>query len=417
MKVEIISIGDELLIGQTVNTNASWMGEQLALSGISVEFVSVIRDHRAHITDAFERALERVDVVLVTGGLGPTKDDITKDVICDFFETQLVENADVLAHVTRLFESRGYQLQDVNRRQALVPASCRVLLNEVGTAPGMWLERNGKVLVSMPGVPYEMKYLMATHVLPMLSERYQPKALYYRTIHTQGIGESMLAARIEDLEDEMRAGGIALAYLPSPGMVRLRLSGEVSVPVNEQIQRYVDQICARIPQYAFGMDDTSLPEVIGHILRERQQTLSTVESCTGGAVAASVVSVPGSSDYFMGSIVSYSNQVKEQLVGVLADTLAQYGAVSREVVEQMAVGGRKALNTDYSIALSGVAGPDGGSDEKPVGTVWIAVAGPGGVFSKVFRFEKDRQRNIQRAVVSALNLLRCELLEINIEKS
>ncbi len=417
MKAEIIAIGDELLIGQTVNTNAAWMGAQLAASGISIEYCTVIRDERNAMLDAFDRAMSRVDFVLVTGGLGPTKDDITKDVICEFFGTELVENSDVLEHVIALFASRGREMQEVNKQQALVPAGCDVLSNIHGTAPGMWLECDGKILVSMPGVPYEMKYIMTTHVLPRLTERFELNALYFRTLHTQGIGESSLAERIEDIETEMRSKGVALAYLPSPGLVRLRLSGPQEERIIGLIDTYIELIKERLPRYVFGEGDTDLPHVIGDLLRERNLTLGTVESCTGGSLAAAIVTVPGASDYFLGSVVSYSNAVKQRVVGVSPLSLAHEGAVSQEVVEQMAVGGRQLLDLDYCIALSGVAGPDGGSEEKPVGTVWIALAGPNGVESKHFLFEKDRQRNIKRSVWTALNLLRCELLEINIEKS
>ena len=269
----------------------------------------------------------------------------------------------------------------------------------------------------MPGVPYEMKFIMEAHVLPMITERFQPNSLYYRTLLTQGLGESILAARIEDLETGIRSEGFGLAYLPSPGVVRLRISGPSNPAAKLRIGYYIDAVKERLPRYVFGEGDLELTEVLGVLLRGAGMTLSTAESCTGGALAAAIVSVPGSSDYFQGSIVSYSNQIKEQFLHVSSKSLEEFGAVSREVVEQMAIGGRQAMATDYCVALSGVAGPDGGSEEKPVGTVWIGVAGPKGVISKVFRFEQNRQRNIQRAVLTALNLLRCEILEINIEKS
>lgn len=417
MKVEIISIGDELLIGQTVNTNASWMGEQLSRAGLSIEYCTVVRDDPPAMLNAFAVAMGRVDIVLVTGGLGPTKDDITKEVLAQYFAVELVQNEEVLNHVRNLFESRGRAVQDVNLRQALVPEGCTVLQNTQGTAPGMWLERDGKILVSMPGVPYEMKYIMQAHVLPMVSERFRPDSLYYRTLLTQGIAESILAERIEDLETGIRAEGFGLAYLPSPGLVRLRISGPANDAVKERIEYYFQAVQQRIPQYAFGEGEVDLPEVVGTLLRSRGMTLSTAESCTGGALATAIVSVSGSSDYFQGSIVSYSNQIKQQLLQVSPESLKSVGAVSKEVVEQMAMGGRKTMGTDYCIALSGIAGPDGGSVEKPVGTVWIGIAGPNSLISKVFRFELNRQRNIQRAVLTALNLLRCEILEINFEKS
>lgn len=417
MKVEIIAIGDELLIGQTVNTNAAWMGAQLSEAGFSIEYCTVIRDERAAMLEAFERALSRVDIVLTTGGLGPTQDDITKQVLCDFFACSLREDRGVLENVKAMFASRGREMQEVHARQALIPAVAEALNNQMGTAPGIWIKSGAKIMVSMPGVPYEMKYLMTTHVLPRLIETFSPTALYYRTVQIQGLGESWIAERIQDIETDLRSAGLGLAYLPSPGLVRLRFSGLSTDEVKDKIAASIEEVKRRLPVYVFGEGNDELSEVVGNLLREKGATVSTAESCTGGSVAAALVAVPGSTDYFMGSIVSYSNDVKINSLGVDQNAIEEHGAVSREVVEQMALGARGRLNTDYSIALSGVAGPDGGTEEKPVGTVWIAVAGPQGVHAKCFRFETNRQRNIQRAVLTALNLLRCELLEINIEKS
>lgn len=417
MKVEIIAIGDELLIGQTVNTNASWIGKQMAELGASVEYCTVIRDERVAMLNAFRVAMDRVDIVLVTGGLGPTKDDITKDVLCDFFETKLVQNNSVLEHVTGFFKANNRVMLDVNKDQALVPEKSEVLHNALGTAPGMWFEKNQKVLVSMPGVPYEMKSLINDHVVPRLLKRFELTSLYYRTIQTQGIGESYLAERIKEVETSMRASGVSLAYLPSPGAVRLRLSGLATDEIKLSIGGYIEEVTNVLPQYVFGYGDTSIEIVIGKLLVDLKFTLSTVESCTGGAVAAAITTVSGSSAYYEGSIISYSNRIKKEKVGVKPATLIEFGAVSRQTVEEMAVGGRDQMDTDYCIALSGIAGPEGGSVDKPVGTVWIAIAGPERVISKRFQFEKDRQRNIRRSVLTSLNMLRCELLEINIEKS
>ena len=417
MKVELIAIGDELLIGQTINTNAGWIGAQMAGLGASVEYCTVIRDERLSMLNAFHIAMNRVDVVLVTGGLGPTKDDITKEVLCEFFGSHLVQNDAVLEHIKSLFGERNLTVLDVNIQQAMVPKISEVLHNAHGTAPGMWIEKDGKVLVSMPGVPYEMKYIVEKHVIGRLSGMFALNSLYFRTIQTQGIGETILAQRIEDLETQMRSEGINLAYLPSPGAVRLRLSSEVDDRKTESIDAYIEQIKGRLPQYVFGEGDVSLQEVVGKLLLEKRKTVCTVESCTGGAIASSIVSVAGSSTYFEGSIVSYSNRIKADLVHVSEKTLEQYGAVSKQVVEEMALNGRKVLGTDYSVAVSGIAGPDGGTEEKPVGTVWIGVAGFERVLSKKFMFGNNRERNIRRSVLTALNLLRCELLEINIEKS
>jgi nicotinamide-nucleotide amidase len=417
MTVEIISIGDELLIGQTINTNLTWMGEQLSLIGADVRYNTVVQDKHDDMLGAFKVAMGRVDVVLVTGGLGPTKDDITKQVLCDYFDTKLVKNEEVLKHVRSFFEMRKRPMLDVNIQQAEVPEKSTVLFNKFGTAPGMWLEEAGKVLVSMPGVPYEMKSIMSSSVLDRLKEIFNPEALYYKTIQTQGIGESYIAERIEAIETKMRSEGVALAYLPSPGGVRLRLSVKPTEELKQAISSYIVQIAALLPQYVFGYGDAKLTEVVGADLLSMQSTVSTVESCTGGAVAAALTSVAGSSSYYMGSIVSYSNEIKISQVGVKAQTIEDHGVVSKSVVEEMATNGRKKLGTDYCVALSGIAGPDGGSEENPVGTVWIGVAGPERVIAKKFLFEKDRQRNIRRSVLTALNLLRCELMKINIEKS
>ncbi|MDX2361136.1 MAG: competence/damage-inducible protein A [Crocinitomicaceae bacterium] len=417
MKVEIISIGDELLIGQTINTNASWMGSRLAQIGANVQFCTVVQDNVIDMTNAIDTAMNRVDVVLITGGLGPTKDDITKDVLCDYFNAKLVRNEEVLRHVELFFALRKRPMLDVNKLQADVPENCEALFNEHGTAPGMWFHKNDKVLVSMPGVPYEMKSIMSGSVLDRLTNVFDLKSLYYRTIQTQGIGESYIADRMQDLEDEITANGISLAYLPSPGSVRLRLSSEKSEDKIQKIEKYTVRISEQFKQYVFGYGNDQLQEVVGTLLREKNATLSTIESCTGGALAALIVSTPGSSSYYQGSIVSYSNEIKENIVDVKKNTIINFGVVSEEVVVEMAVNGRQKMGTDYCISLSGIAGPDGAVEGKPVGTVWIAISGPKRVITKKFQFEKNRDRNIRRSVLTALNLLRCELMEINIEKS
>ncbi len=417
MKVEVISIGDELLIGQTVNTNASWMGMALRDIGANIDYGTVIRDEKSMMRDAFDLAFSRVDVVLVTGGLGPTKDDITKKVLCEYFGTELVQNDEVLAHIRGFFESRGRKMLDVNILQAHVPSNATVLHNNFGTAPGMWFEHEGKILVSMPGVPYEMKSIMTDHVIPRLEDRFELDKLYYRTLQIQGMGESYIAELIKDIEEELRTDELSLAYLPSPGLVRLRVSAKDTSVNREKIQGYISRIEDLLPKHAFGYEDDSLPEVIGKLLRDRGETVTTIESCTGGAVAAAITSIPGASDYFHGATVTYSDAIKSGVVGVESKTLKQFGAVSQQTVEEMAHGGRTLMNATYGVALSGIAGPEGGKDEKPVGTVWIAIATSEGVFSKKCLFEKDRSRNIRRSVLTALNLLRCEILGLNVEKS
>lgn len=410
MKVEIISIGDELLIGQTVNTNATWLGTEFALRGGNVVHTTVVRDVKEDILDAIDRAFSRVDVIIVTGGLGPTKDDITKHTLCAYFNTELVVNEEVLSRVRAYFESRGKEMLDVNINQAEVPSNAIVLKNEMGTASGMWFDHNEKVLISLPGVPYEMKHLMTDRAFPLLTERFEMKALYHRTVQTQGIGESYLAERIEDIETDIRNNGFGLAYLPSSSQVRLRISSEKSDSNEKKIEGYLQQIETRLPRYAFGRENDRLTEVIGAWFLKNKKTIGTVESCTGGAIASEIIATSGASEYFLGSTVTYSYELKSKLVGVSMDDIQNDGAVSESVVRQMAEGGRKTLGVDYCIAASGIAGPNGGTDDKPVGTVWIGIAGPNGTSAQRFLFGDHRDRNIERTVLTALNLLRCEVL-------
>jgi len=414
INVEIISIGDELLIGQTINTNASWMGGQLADNGIKVSHVVTISDTREAITTALQEGQKRSQVVLITGGLGPTKDDITKQVLCTYFDTELILDEQVLSHVESFFIKRNRPMLESNKMQAMVPEACEVLFNEQGTAPGMWFEKDGTIFVSMPGVPYEMKHLMHTHVIPRLTARFPSKKLIQRTYLTQGIGESFLAERLRDWENSLRSEGLDLAYLPSPGMVKLRISS--SSGNSERVAFYGEELKQMIPVYLYGEEEETLPEVVGKLLQSKEQTVGTIESCTGGSIMASLTSISGSSAYVLGGLVTYSNDLKMKLADVSAQTLEDFGAVSEETVLEMAAGGKKTLGVDWAISVSGIAGPLGGSDEKPVGTVWIAIDGPGGKLSRNFLFGTDRQRTVQMTVLTALNLLRCEILGINIEK-
>lgn len=413
MKVEIISIGDELLIGQTVNTNATWLGTEFSLRGGSVLHTTVIRDVKADIIEAIDRAFTRVDVIIVTGGLGPTKDDITKHTLCEYFNTELVVNEEVLGRLHAFFKARGKEVLEVNTKQAEMPENARVLKNEMGTASGMWFDHKDKVLISLPGVPYEMKHLMTERAFPLLIEQFDMKTIYHRTLQTQGIGESYLAERIEDIETDIRNNGFGLAYLPSASQVRLRISSERSELNEAKIEGYLKQIEDRLPQYVFGREQDRLSEVIGKWMIKHQQTIGTVESCTGGAIASEIVSSSGSSEYFFGSFVTYSYELKSKLVGVNMDDIQKDGAVSESVVRQMAEGGREALGVDYCIAASGIAGPNGGTEDKPVGTVWIGIAGPENTSAQKFLFGDQRDRNIERTVLTALNLLRCKVLKIN----
>lgn len=416
IQAELISIGDELLIGQTVNTNASWLGQQLAGMGIRVIHTAVIPDERDAITEAFDRAFSRASVILVTGGLGPTKDDITKHVLCDYFNTELVMNEEVLEHVSAFFVKRNRPMLEVNRQQAALPAACKVLFNRVGTAAGMLFEKDDKILVSMPGVPYEMHAIFSEHVTTEIARRYGTVHLYHRTILTQGIGESFLAERLTEWENNLRNEGLGLAYLPSPGMVKLRITSYDGKESAAAVDRYAEELKTTLPVAVYGEGEGSLELVVGNLLRERKQTVGTVESCTGGGIGNRLTSVPGSSDYVQGGLITYSNELKQKLAGVRKETLEAHGAVSQEVVEEMALGGRERLQTDWAIAVSGVAGPDGGSPEKPVGMVWIAIAGPERVWSHCYQFGDHRGRNVEMSILSALNFLRCGLLGIIPEK-
>ncbi len=407
---EIISIGDELLIGQVINTNASWMGQQLSLAGIAVKQVTVISDDSEHILAALEEASQRAGIVLITGGLGPTKDDITKQTLCAYFNTKLVFHQPTYDNVANLFKNRGFKLTELNSKQADIPANCTPITNFNGTAPGMWFEEKGIIYVSMPGVPFEMKPMMSDFIVPELRKRFVNQVIIHKTILTQGVGESFLAAKIEDWENNLPSN-IKLAYLPHPGMVRLRLTGigTDETVLNKQIEQTANELYPQISDLIFGFDEDTLESVVGKLLLENKLTLSTAESCTGGYLAHLITSVAGSSAYYKGSIISYANEVKQSELGISETDLILHGAVSEVVVRQMAEAVRARLATDYAIATSGIAGPDGGTDEKPVGTTWIAISGPNGTKSQKFLFGEGRDRNIHRAAISGLNMLRKEI--------
>ncbi|MCO6481712.1 MAG: CinA family nicotinamide mononucleotide deamidase-related protein [Flavobacteriales bacterium] len=410
---ECLCIGDELLIGQTINTNAAWMGEAVGLSGFRPVRTRVVGDDEADILDALGTA--RADVVLVTGGLGPTKDDITKRCLCRFFGTRLVRHPEVEAHIVELFERRGLEprhVKEADLRQALLPESCIPMPNAVGTASGMWFEREGRVYVSMPGVPYEMQAILRDHVLPRLRERFSPPSIVHRTIRTAGIGETPLSERIAAWEEGLAADGIRLAYLPSPGQVKLRLSRYANadpVAAKAAVDRQAQALYGLIPGLIYGEGGQELEEVIGIRLKAAGQTLAVAESCTGGHVSHLITSVPGSSAYFLGGVVSYANEVKRKELDVPEALLREHGAVSRPVAERMAEGVRAALGSDWGLSTTGVAGPDGGTPETPVGLVWMAVAGPRGTVAAQSLFAGTRSLVIQRATVTALDLLRRSL--------
>jgi nicotinamide-nucleotide amidase len=416
MKVEIVSIGDELLIGQTTNTNAAWMGQECSKIGLRVVHVSAISDTESAIVNAIDAALLRSDIVLMTGGLGPTKDDITKHTLCKYFDSALEIHIPTLQQIESFFMRRNRPMLPSNIQQAELPVKCEILTNRNGTAAGMWFNRDGKVVISMPGVPYEMKTILLEEVFPRLNSRYELKGIFHKTILTQGIGESFLAEKIADWEKEVRDAGMELAYLPSPGLVKLRITTYDGEDRSEEIENFFSRLRQQLPQYVFGTEYETLPQVIGQILLSASQTVGTVESCTAGSLAHSIAGIAGASRYFQGSMLTYSNRLKLDLVQVKQDTLTAFGAVSQETVEQMAANGREILGVDYCLSTSGILGPDGGTDEKPVGTVWIGLATPTRTISKKYLFADNRDRNVQLSVLSALNLLRCELLGLNDEK-
>jgi len=413
MKAELITIGDEILIGQIVDSNSAWMAQQLNDAGIHVTQITSISDNKQHILDALELAGTRADIILITGGLGPTKDDITKSTLCTFFNTKLVLNDEVLKHVKALFDSFGAELLEVNKRQAEVPANCEVIMNQKGTAPGMWFSHEGKIYVSMPGVPYEMKAIISGYVIPKLQELFKMPHIVHKTVLTQGVGESFLAEKIADWENSLGSDGIKLAYLPSAGSVRLRLStsGEDEQLLHEKVERKASELNDLIKPHIYGEETESLEGVVGRVLAEHNKTLATAESCTGGYIAHLLTSIAGSSRYFVGSVIAYSNEIKENHLGVDPALIEHAGAVSEEVVKAMAVGIRQRYGTDYAISCSGIAGPDGGTEEKPVGTVWICVASEDKILAKLYQFGPNRKRVIRITALTALNMLRRMVLE------
>ena len=412
MKAELITIGDELLIGQTIDTNGSWLAEQLNLLGITVSQISSIRDNREHIISSLQNAQSRSELVILTGGLGPTNDDITKSTLCEFFDSELVLNEQVLEKIEAYFNSRSLKMIKVNSDQAMLPNNCQFLKNERGTASGMWFKKDGVDFISLPGVPYEMKGIFLDEILPVLKAQYSISTVVNKTVKTQGIGESFLAEIIKDWEKKIIDSGLKLAYLPSPGIVKLRITafGNNEAELSARIDDSIENLKKLIPKYIFGYEKDRIEEVVGQLLKEKGSSLSLAESCTGGNIAHLITGVSGSSNYFKGSVVAYSNDIKQQVLNVDPKSIQQNGAVSKQVVEQMATGVRNSFKSDYAIATSGVAGPTGGTKQKPVGTVWIAVAYNEGVVSKKFNFGNNRERNIQISSLSALNMLRLVLL-------
>ena len=410
MKATIITIGDEILIGQIVDTNSASIARHLNAAGIVVAEKESVGDDRTAIVAALRRAMNESDVTILTGGLGPTKDDITKHTLAELFGCELVRDERVAGHVRRMLESRGIAYNALNRGQSLVPACCTVLFNAHGTAPGMWFERDGRVVVSLPGVPFEMEHLMLDEVMPRLKARFALRQIVHRTLITAGLAESMLAERIAAWEGALPPY-LHLAYLPSPDKVRLRLSAyEVEgESVSKEIERQFEALRRIIPHNIIGYETATMQELIHQLLTERRQTLATAESCTGGTIAARFTAMPGASAYFLCGVVSYSNASKQAVLGVDPDTIARYGAVSEQVARQMAEGARRISGADYAVSTTGIAGPAGGTAEKPVGTVWIAVAGPRRTVALLKQCGSDRGQIIDRAGAFALGLLRDEL--------
>lgn len=411
MKAEIITIGDELLIGQTVDTNSAWIGAELSRLGFDIYKKTSIHDNRAHILEALDAACKKADLVLITGGLGPTSDDITKPTLCEFFGTRLVMNNEVLQMVEEMMNRRGFPMNENNRKQAEVPESCRVLKNATGTAPGMWFEKKDTIFISMPGVPFEMKYIMTEHVIPQLKHRFRSQVILHRNIMTYGMPEARLAERLEGFEKSLPPE-IRLAYLPSAGIIKLRLTAtarDINL-INSIIEYQVRKLYEIIPDFIYGENEESMEMVIGKLLSEAGGSVCTAESCTGGRIAQMITSIPGSSGYFKGSVIAYDNQVKIRILDISGDLIDEFGAVSEQVVKQMAMNARSLLKTDFAVATSGIAGPGGGSETKPVGTLWIAVASEKETVTEKHVFGTDRINNIDRFSVAALNLLRKQIL-------
>jgi len=406
MLAEIITIGDEILIGQIVDTNSAWMAQKLNLAGIKVKQITSVSDEKQHILDSLKLASHRADIILITGGLGPTKDDITKKTLAEYFGVGLRTDSGALENVKRIFSMHKSPMLDTNIRQAEVLENCLTLLNLNGTAPGMWIENEGKIYVSMPGVPFEMMYMMEELVIPKIKDSFNLPSIVHHTILTSGIGESSLADKISDIEDSLPEH-IGLAYLPKLGIVRLRLSGRGSnaSQLRDEIAGFAKKIVEQVKEFVIIEADVPLEKAIIDFMASRNLTLSTAESCTGGYIAHQITQHAGSSKVFLGGAVTYSNEMKNTMLSVSEETLKNFGSVSEETVKEMARGAVNNYHSDYSISVSGIAGPDGGTENKPVGTVWIAVAGKNKIVTKKFQFGNKRAQNIERSSINSLSLL------------
>ena len=413
MQAEIVTIGDEILIGQIVDTNSAWLGKTLNAEGIDIHRIHSIRDIPSEIHRALQAVDEQTQLVILTGGLGPTRDDKTKQALADFFDVSMELHPDVEQHIEALFAKFNRQVNRLNRSQAMLPANCIPLFNEKGTAPGMLFEWGERLLVSLPGVPYEMKHLLLEKAFPEIRARQTLNMeICHRTLLTQGVPESILAEQLSEYEDHLPES-LKLAYLPSPGRVRLRLTGRgpKGTNITSSVERYFDDLRQSLKSISYGEGDAEMEEIVGGLLRDKRRTLGVAESCTGGYISHLITRVPGSSDYFQGSVLSYSNDLKIKILNVNPEDISSFGAVSEPVVRQMALEAANLLKTDYALSTSGIAGPSGGSSEKPVGLVWIGLHSPTGTKAFQFQFNGDRERIIRKSSLMALDILRRALVD------
>lgn len=414
MKAAIVTIGDEILIGQIVDTNSAFIAKSLDKIGVDIYEMISISDEKQHILDTFTKFQNVVDFVIITGGLGPTKDDVTKKTFCDYFEDKLISDESVLRHVTQIIErSHKRAITQINKDQALVPSRCTVLHNQVGTAPGMWMKKDNTVFISLPGVPFEMKYLIENEVVPRIVKEYNRPYIIHKTVLTYGQGESMVAERIENWENSLPEF-IKLAYLPSPGRVRLRLSarGTIKELLESTLEEHITSLNAIINDIIVGFEEEETIEVlIGQMLKKQGKTIAAAESCTGGKIASTLTTVPGASNYFKGSVVSYATETKINVLGISENMIKEFSVVSAEVAKAMALNVKKIMNTDYAIATTGNAGPTKGDEKAEIGSVFIALATPNEVLVEEFNFGQPREKVIDRAVVKSLEILKKEILK------
>ncbi len=407
---EILTIGDEILYGQILDTNSKFISDKLDSLGVKVVQKTSIGDIKSTMMRTFKEAEERADIIIITGGLGPTNDDLTKPCLAEYFDCPIEMHSEGLQHLTKMFESRGYELTETNKQQAALPTACKMLTNHLGSAPGMWFDKGTTTFISLPGVPYEMEALIEKEVIPRLEKKYVLPTIYHKVIKTIGKGESYLAEMIKNWEAHLPKN-VALAYLPSIGQVKLRLTavGTDRAALVDLVEKEISAVTPIIAPYIFGFNGDTMESAVGSLLKEHKKTLATAESCTGGYLAHLITSIPGSSEYFQGSVVAYDNQQKENILGVDPHTLQAHGAVSEATVIEMASGIKEKMKTSFGVATSGIAGPDGGSAEKPVGTIWIALAHDAGVETRLLQLGKNRMVNIQATAVKTLDLIRRHL--------